>query len=969
MTKLDLELVKKLGLSELKSVEEVRRKNDSYYLNAKGKLCAVSFSNKEESALTLEEEAADLEHLYLAENPALTTLEFEVAMPKLKLLYLNNCELSSLSFSIGFPELQQVYLQNNQLKNLDWTGDFPALQLIDGSGNQLSGFNLNGSFPELAYLFFQKNQLQQFYFAQPLSALETLDLRENQLQALPDNFLSLSSLKTLYLYKNPLPSLPKEIISNDNRGNSWESLRAYLVELSKKDNVINDRAKLIIVGNGRVGKTCIYRILKGERCEPEQSYTHGIQIGQLNKTHLPEVKTDQLQLCVWDFGGQEIFYATHQFFLSKEAIYILAWTNEKNVVPHRERDKAILPIDEKWRSREYWLESIRLHGGEKSPILMVQTHSDCADNKLLIDPSYAQAPYHAQYIDFSATKGYGLNELRDFILDKLQTEIPFFGQLFPRSYQSLIETIESDLETTSITLARFDSLCQGARISPGGEKAALEYLNKTGTVVYFNKPLLNNTIFTNPNWLTKQVYLLINNKLKPREGRIDLAYFQEVLPDFSTAERERFIALLKNFELIFEEKVQEYIAPQYLPNTLSGMAKSLYNSTFNSLKLAFSFRFTRFMPDNVMVNFLSRYGSYSNKGYWKNGILFSKDGQSCIVEYVESEDTLGVYTAKYADNEALQHEICQAFLDLSKGSSAELSLDGQTYVSWQQLLQYQEAYLQNPEQQFLAKDGKSLLWVKDFAHFLGLESSLRKGGIAKVGKTPGSLGIEKELAGLTENLELLIEKKNVLEKASILAYDEEKKFALKIQLGQLEKDISDSRQKILNLQRDTTAFLGKEAQPFHFPDLLQVADRLNEDIKRLEQKLEQGFGAVLNQLSAQDQQLIKIIDTSEAHQKELVQMFAQADQADASEAQMQDVIQQINTLVAEHFAELPDAITQRWKALNAKAADYTDVKGKFKLKIPIILGLLDYEKELSWDLRNVTKQIWNDLKAGKIFFK
>lgn len=972
MQKLDLKLVKKLGLTELNSVEEVRRKNNSYAINATGNLSAVSFSKQKESVLSLEEEAADLEHLYLAENPALTTLEFQVALSKLKLLYLNNCKLSSLNFSTDFPQLQQVYLQNNQLENLEWTGDFPALQLIDGSGNQLSEFRLNGNgnFPELSYLFLQKNQLQQFSFAQPLLALETLDLRENQLPSLPDNFLSLTSLNTLYLYDNPLPSLPKEIISDQKSGNSWESLRAYLVELSKKDNVVvNDRAKLIIVGNGRVGKTCIYRILKGEQCEPEQSYTHGIQIGQLNKAHLPGVKTDQLQLCVWDFGGQEIFYATHQFFLSKEAIYILAWTNEKNVEPHRERDKAILPIDEKWRSREYWLESIRLHGGEKSPILMVQTHSDCADNKLLIDPSYAQAPYHAQYVDFSATKGYGLNELRDFILDKLQTEIPFFGQLFPRSYQSLIEAIESDVETTSITLAKFDSLCQGAGISLGGEKAALEYLNKTGTVVYFDKPLLNNTIFTNPNWLTKQVYLLINNKLKPREGRIDLAYFQEVLPDFSAAERERFIELLKNFELIFEEEPQQYIAPQYLPDALSGMAKPLYNATFNSLKLAFSFRFTRFMPDNVMVNFLSRYGPYSNKGYWKNGILFSKDGQSFIVEYVESEDTLGVYTAKYADNEALQHEICQAFLDLSKGSSAELSLDGQTYVSWQQLLQYQEVYSQNPEQQFLAMDGKSLLRVKDFAHFLGLESSLRKGGTTKVGKTLGGLGIEKELAGLTESLDLLIEKKNDLEKGFVLAYDEEKKFALKKQLEQLDAEIKRCRQKIVGLQSQTFDHIGEAAEKLPFDSFLKLADQLGAEISRLEQKLEQGFGAVLSQLSAQDQQLIKIIDTSEAHQNELVQLFAQADHADASEAQMQEVIQQINTLVAEHFAELPDAVTQRWKALNAKAADYTDVKGKFKLKIPIILGLLDYEKELSWDLRNVTKQIWNDLKAGKIFFK
>jgi internalin A len=32
---------------------------------------------------------------------------------------------------------------------------------------------------------------------------------------------------------------------------------------------------------------------------------------------------DQAHLNVWDFGGQEIMHATHQFFLTRRSLYLL----------------------------------------------------------------------------------------------------------------------------------------------------------------------------------------------------------------------------------------------------------------------------------------------------------------------------------------------------------------------------------------------------------------------------------------------------------------------------------------------------------------------------------------------------------------------------------------------------------------------------------------------------------------------
>ena len=33
-----------------------------------------------------------------------------------------------------------------------------------------------------------------------------------------------------------------------------------------------------------------------------------------------------MRLAVWDFGGQEIYHATHQFFLTDQSLFVLVWS-------------------------------------------------------------------------------------------------------------------------------------------------------------------------------------------------------------------------------------------------------------------------------------------------------------------------------------------------------------------------------------------------------------------------------------------------------------------------------------------------------------------------------------------------------------------------------------------------------------------------------------------------------------------
>jgi len=654
-----------------------------------------------------------LEGLNLSSNNlkevSLSTKDFS-ALKHLEIC--NNESLHEIIFPSELRMIIRLIIRDNQLKRLNLSENLPAVRFIDGSRNKIKKLVLGKEMPSLEYMDWSGNELEEFSIPAIYPKMEYLYLMDSE----PEN-------------------IPKEVYAD--KKNCWEDVGNYFRELikDKEANItnINYRAKLIVVGNGRVGKTSMLRKIKGENLNPAEPFTHGVQLGALAKKDLVDVKTPELELNVWDFGGQEIFYATHQFFLSDEAVYILAWTNEENVKPHRERDKDKLPFDEVWRSNDYWLENIRLHGKE-SPIIMVQTNIDNTENKMSIEPSVEQEPFSAHCINFSALKDFGLSELKDVLANKLNNDIPMLGKPFPKSYEDVYqEVIQLKEKNQTISLRKFYSICDKKGISEGGEKSLLEYLNKVGVVIYFDRPLLRDTVYIDPDWLTNEVYKLINNDLRKRNGEIDNEYLIEILPSpaYDEQKRRQFIELLKNFYLVFEEGGSDgsgkgdpmFIAPQYLPEKLPRREQILFDTFFEEMSLQFIFRFPRFIPDNVLINFLSRYGPYSNKIYWKNGICFKNEKRvKSTVKYDDGTQSFWVYSENNEETNSLLKEICDAFTELSKNANAEISIDeGVTFVSMQELKINLEACRNNPDHSFYPTGGSGFIKVKDYFHLLDEE--------------------------------------------------------------------------------------------------------------------------------------------------------------------------------------------------------------------------------------------------------
>ena len=628
------------------------------YTGAQDNPLGVIISKQEElETLVIPKAWTNLVYLNLCDNPKLSRVIFEQALPNLVHLDISDSQLEALDLPIGFEALKDVYLQGNKLSALRLQGDFPSLHLLDLSKN-------------LA------------------------------LSAIPENLYRFGNLQYVYTYESPI-FLGEENLAKQ-AGNAWQRIKAYLSEFGegKKKNY---RTKMIIVGNGRVGKTSMLKVLQGKDYDPKEAYTHGIQLGEIKKEELAEITAEDFYLQVWDFGGQEIFYATHQFFMTDNALYVLAWTCAKNVAAYQQEMQSkneAVDCGEKWRAEQNWLENIRAYT-KQAPIIMVQTHYDIKENRLAVEGVFREIPYMVEPYDFSAAKKLGLEGLKYLISEKLQ-ELPSFGKEYPRTYDKVIQAFQKE-KAPVINQKRYLEICEQAGIKKGNEVELLRYLNNTGTCVHYpDKKELSDKIFIDPAWLTQCVYALLNKELKSVEGKMEEAYIQNKLyklkaeKDIAITQKE-LIALLKSFQLIFETEEREegtnrlqkiFIYPEYLPEVLSRESLKFYRQVKAKLKKAFSLKYLNYLPENVLINIICHYGpDTTNDVVWKNGIYFTTaQEETAIIEFDPEMQYFSVYTEDGDAAENLQREICHKFEELGRNTAMEIALDVEKgFIAWRKL--------------------------------------------------------------------------------------------------------------------------------------------------------------------------------------------------------------------------------------------------------------------------------------------
>ncbi|HEX4804708.1 MAG TPA: hypothetical protein VFU94_02305, partial [Conexibacter sp.] len=182
-------------------------------------------------------------HNELSETPPEV---FELAGLRILMLHRNN--LTELPAEVAkLTRLVRLQLEGNQLTRLPpEIGRLAELELLDVSGNDLS--QLPPQFGELA-------------------SLATLDVRNNQLTSFPIELARLRRLTSLDATGNRLDDPLPELVQ---RGP--DAVLAYLRGL-EQDGVPLYEAKVLLVGEGEVGKTSLAEALQGHAFQEGRSTT------------------------------------------------------------------------------------------------------------------------------------------------------------------------------------------------------------------------------------------------------------------------------------------------------------------------------------------------------------------------------------------------------------------------------------------------------------------------------------------------------------------------------------------------------------------------------------------------------------------------------------------------------------------------------------------------------------------------
>ncbi|MER7361791.1 COR domain-containing protein [Nonomuraea wenchangensis] len=441
-----------------------------------------------------------------------------------------------------------------------------------------------------------------------LPHLQVVDISRNKLQSWDINFLNGDQFEYLDIRHNDLP-FPPEVLDPQ----APQALFAFLSRTRHEASPLNE-AKLLIVGEGTVGKTSLVKRLVSDKFDSRQAKTEGIDVTRWSI----DTPNRTISVNIWDFGGQEIMHATHQFFLTKRSVYVL-------VVDCRQGDDQ--------NRIEYWLKLIQSFS-DGSPVILVGNKADQAP--LDLDRRGLMKKYRnlVSIIPASCLTGNGISEIKEQ-LDDVVANLPHVSDLVPTSFFAVKHYLE-DLDADFLPFSDYVRLCQDNDIVEAADQETLvSFLHDLGTVLcYRDDPRLADTNILNPSWVTGGVYQLLNSHLAAQhKGIISWEHVRHILnAEVYPPNRQSFIIdMMKKFELCYESD-GVLLIPDLLtkeePDTGSWLQSLHFEVDYDIL------------PLSLICRLIVRMNSFISMGtVWRTGMVLSMDRSRALVR-ADREDSV-----------------------------------------------------------------------------------------------------------------------------------------------------------------------------------------------------------------------------------------------------------------------------------------------------------------------------------------
>jgi internalin A len=181
----------------------------------------------------------------------------------------------------------------------------------------------------------------------------------------------------------------------------------------------------------------------------------------------------EVKINLWDFGGQEIYHATHQFFLTKRSIYLFVWE------PRKDNDEEDF---------DYWLNTIKLLSAG-SPVIIVMNKSDIRHKN--IDKNSYQNKFKniRNFFEVSCVNKQGIVELKEEIEECIKL-MPHIGDKIPASWIKVREKIML-IDEDYTSYSNFISICNEKKLIVDKKEISLfsEYMHDIGDIMHFKEEI------------------------------------------------------------------------------------------------------------------------------------------------------------------------------------------------------------------------------------------------------------------------------------------------------------------------------------------------------------------------------------------------------------------------------------------------------------------------------------------------
>lgn len=445
-----------------------------------------------------------------------------------------------------------------------------------------------------------------------LIKLEKLNLNYNQLTALPPEICQLTKLEKVNLSYNWFISPPREITEK-----GIENIRQYFSSLQAGVTPLHE-VKILLVGDGAAGKTSLVKQLLDEVFDKDEDTTHGINIRGWDV----EAGGTPIKVNIWDFGGQEIMHATHQFFLSKRSLYVLVLDGRKDERP------------------EYWLQHIKSFG-EDSPVLVVLNKQDSNPSFDLNRP-FLQEKYKGirSFFRTCCADGRGIDQFKEALIDELG-KVPMIGIRWPQSWFQIKQRIEG-MQCPYISREEYGDLCaEAGLVGDDNRETLVDFLHDLGVAVHFKGLALKAMHILDPVWVTNAVYKIINaEEMADSKGILHEECLDSILKQchgdkhcYPAHTHVYLLELMKKFELCYPAGTEAVLIPQLLP-----VPEPEFTFEYSSA-LGFVLHYQSFLPPSVFPRFMVKvHKSIRPSLCWRTGaVLYDKESGSEAVVKADTE--------------------------------------------------------------------------------------------------------------------------------------------------------------------------------------------------------------------------------------------------------------------------------------------------------------------------------------------